>query len=339
MFGFDPTELKAADPERFKRLRQIAKALNFGIAYGSGAAALGRTLSSEGTPTTTDEAADLLARYRQTYPGTAAWAEARIAEIRRIAEDTAAIDWPLTMRLARGFRAVDSIRREFRQTEFRRPNADEIAERHPDRITHPDLIGEIEWLFQYSAAVALVANGEPFRFSARTLAGRRQQFELHTDRLFVVAAMAAIRSTDPGLLAVRRRFEREHGTDFGADPTDARLERIFEDRQLRRLYIEAIAAELGDEVAHAGLARAARERVQVMVNAWRNAPIQGGVADIMLAAYADLHSRLQQFPTARPVQTVHDSVVIECDEVDAEAVADRGTGEHWKAHPIGSART
>jgi DNA polymerase I-like protein with 3'-5' exonuclease and polymerase domains len=57
-----------------------------------------------------------------------------------------------------------------------------------------------------------------------------------------------------------------------------------------------------------------------MVNAWRNAPIQGGVADIMLVAYADLHRRLGAVPSARPVQTVHDSVVIECDRRDADRV-------------------
>ena len=58
-----------------------------------------------------------------------------------------------------------------------------------------------------------------------------------------------------------------------------------------------------------------------MVNAWRNAPIQGAVADIMLVAYADLDHRLRRFPSARPVQTVHDSVVVECDRSDAPAVA------------------
>ena len=57
-----------------------------------------------------------------------------------------------------------------------------------------------------------------------------------------------------------------------------------------------------------------------MVNAWRNAPIQGGVADIMLAAYAELHRRLAAIPSAWPVQTVHDSVVIECDRADAAQV-------------------
>ena len=58
-----------------------------------------------------------------------------------------------------------------------------------------------------------------------------------------------------------------------------------------------------------------------MVNAWRNAPIQGGVADIMLDAYARLHDSLWDLPSARPVQTVHDSVVVECDRAEAPAVA------------------
>ena len=320
MFSFDPEHLRASDPARCKRLRQIAKALNFGIAYGSGAAALARTLTAEGNPTTPDEAADLLARYRQTYPGTAAWAEARIAEIRRIADDSAVIDWPLSMRLARGFRDVDAIRREFRHAETRWPTAGEVTERHPDRIGSADLQGEVEWLLRYPAPVALIPGGEPFRFSSRTLAGRRQQFELHLDRVFLGATIGAIRSEEPRFMEARRKFEHDHAIDLGGDPSDAQLERCFEERALRRRYIETITAELGNQVAHDCLARSARERVSSMVNAWRNAPIQGGVADIMLAAYADLHRRLGSFPTALPVQTVHDSVVVECDLGDAEAV-------------------
>jgi DNA polymerase I-like protein with 3'-5' exonuclease and polymerase domains len=320
MFGFDPDDLRVSDPGRFKRLRQIAKALNFGIAYGAGAASLGRSLTAEGTPTTTEEAAELLDTYRRTYPGTTAWAERRIAEIREISQETEVIDWDETLRLARGFRDVRAIRREFRQTHGRWPAAGEILDRHPDRLGRPDLLSEIEWLLRYPAPVALVPGGEPFRFSSRTLAGRRQQFELHLDRLLLSAAVAAIRSSDPGFDQVRRRFEQEHGVDL-REPTDHRLDQVFEDRSLRRVYIETVAVELGTAIAHSHLGRAARERVSAMVNAWRNAPIQGGVADIMLAAYGDLHRRLRGFPSARPVQTVHDSVVIECDRADAGAVA------------------
>lgn len=322
MFGFDPHELARTDPDRFTRLRRIAKALNFGIAYGSGAVSLGRTLTAGGTPTTTEEAAELLARYRRTYPGTAAWAEERIAEIRRIAEETGAIDWRMSMRLARGFREVQAIRREFRQAENRWPAAEEIVERHPDRMGSDGLAEEVAWLLGFSAPVALVGGAMPFRFSSRTLAGRRQQFELHLDRLFLGATISAIRSEEPGFAEVRRRFLRDHGIDLpgGGATSDAAIERHFEDRSLRRIYVETIAAELGEPVAFDCLGRAARERVSAMVNAWRNAPIQGGVADIMLVAYADLDRRLRSVPGARPVQTVHDSVVIECERSDAGRV-------------------
>ena len=104
--------------------------------------------------------------------------------------------------------------------------------------------------------------------------------------------------------------------------SDAELARPFENRALRRQFIDAVATDAGVEVAHRFLQRAAKERVSAMVNAWRNAPIQGGVADIMLIAYAELHHLLASFPGAKPVQTVHDSVVIECDSADAAVVVD-----------------
>ncbi len=322
MFGFEPRALETEDPDRFKHLRQIAKALNFGIAYGTGAAALSRSLTAEGSPTTVDEAAKLLAQYRRTYPGTAAWAEARIKEIHELADQSSSVDWTVTMRLARGFGDVASIRRGFRKSNNRWPTATEIAELHPDRHSSASigLEDEVDWLLGYSAPVALLPNGEPFTFASRTLSGRRQQFNLHLDRLFLNAAVDAIRNQSTELVGVRRRFENDHSLILHSrtDPlTDSEIGRQFEDRSLRRLYIEAIAEDLGDEVAHGYLRRAAKERVSAMVNAWRNAPIQGGVADIMLAAYADLGHRLRRYPSARPVQTVHDSVVIECDRFEA----------------------
>ncbi|MDH4362864.1 MAG: DNA polymerase [Acidimicrobiia bacterium] len=330
MFGVDAAELRSADPDRFARLRRIAKALNFGIAYGTGAAALSRTLTAEGTLTTVEDAGELLARYRATYPGTAAWAEARITEIDAVAATTDTIDWRATMRLARGHGEVTQIRRDFRKGVGRWPAVDEIVAVHPLRMEMDEavLADQVTWLLGYAAPVALVAGGAPFTFASRTMAGRRQQFNLHLDRLFLSVVHEAVRSTDPALVQVRRRFAREHGLTLDGLDTDgasgggtARLDRQFEDRPLRRAFVEAIAAELGKEAADAHLGRAARERVGAMVNAWRNAPIQGAVADIMLVAYADLHRRLARFPSARPVQTVHDSVVIECDRAEAEAVA------------------
>ncbi|MGI9611617.1 MAG: DNA polymerase, partial [Acidimicrobiales bacterium] len=218
-------------------------------------------------------------------------------------------------------------RRQFRRDRDRWPSAAEIAGLHPDRHQHDeaDLTDEITWLLQYAAPVALLADGEPFTFASRTTSGRRQQFNLHLDRLFLAAVIEINRQTAPELVAVRRRFDHEHGIALDDDRStvsDSELARPFEDRSLRRRFVEAVAAEVGDSAANRFLARAAKERVSAMVNAWRNAPIQGGVADIMLVAYADLQQRLGRFPTARPVQTVHDSIVIECDATDAAQVAD-----------------
>ena len=107
-----------------------------------------------------------------------------------------------------------------------------------------------------------------------------------------------------------------------------RIDRQFEDRPLRLAYVEAIASAVGTADADALLHRAARERVAAMVNAWRNAPIQGTVADIMLAAYADLELRLRRYPGTYPVQTVHDSLVVECHQRHAHdghrGLADQG---------------
>lgn len=327
MFGFDPDELLANDPDRFKKLRQTAKALNFGIAYGAGAGALARTLTGQGTPTTREEGAVLLDQYRKTYPGTAAWAEARIAEIEVLRGESSAIDWEQSLKLARSFTEIRAIRREFRATNWRWPAADEIAELHSRRVDvdWSVLLERIEWVLGYSAPVALMPNGEPFMFACRTSAGRRQQFNLHLDRLFLFAALDLLDDTSPTMAAVRDRFANRHSVVLSrpGGMTETELARVFEDRSLRRRLIEAVGRELGTEVAHKALAKAARERVGAMVNAWRNAPIQGGVADIMLAAYADLAVRLRGLPSARPVQTVHDSVVIECDRSEAQAVADQ----------------
>jgi DNA polymerase I-like protein with 3'-5' exonuclease and polymerase domains len=325
MFGFDPADLVRSDPHRFRHLRKIAKALNFGIAYGSGAAALSRSLTAEGSPTTVDEAGELLAQYRRTYPGTAAWAEARVAEIGRLRRTTDTIDWRATMRLARWYPDFSKVRRDFRRTRGRWPSSEEIVDLHPDRsdVERDQLIDRIRWLAGYSASVALVGSGEPFTFSSRTRAGRRQQFNLHLDRLFLAAIREAVRSTDPSLVSVRQRFEHDHGlvlTLTGVDTTDAHIDYQFEDRSLRLLYVEAVARNIGTVATDQILTRAASERVGAMVNAWRNAPIQGGVADIMLAAYADLDQELRKYDRAWPVQTVHDSVVVECWRADADRV-------------------
>jgi DNA polymerase I len=51
-----------------------------------------------------------------------------------------------------------------------------------------------------------------------------------------------------------------------------------------------------------------------------NAPVQGTAADILKVALAELWEDREAHPHAFPVLTVHDEVVIECDEKDAQGV-------------------
>lgn len=326
MFGVDHDTLQRDDPDRLATLRQIAKALNFGIAYGAGGAALAHQLSNNGTPTSPAEGRELLAQYRRTYPGTTAWAAARDQEIEALGSEVGRFDWAVTRRLAADFSEVEAIRRSFRRTQNRWPTTREIADlRLPGQPVTDAMVDHIEWITSYSAPVVLLRNGQPFTFASRTLAGRRQQFNLHVDRLFLYAIRIALESRNEQSISARRAFEADQAVRIvraGRPVDDAELGQVFEDRALRRRYLDHLESYVGTEMVEGFLRDAAKERILAMTNAWRNAPIQGGVADIMLIAFADLHERLQTFPSARPVQTVHDSIVIECDRADATVVAE-----------------
>lgn len=325
MFGFDPKRLVAEDPTRLAEFRQKAKALNFGIAYGTGATSLARALTNSGTPTSSEQGRRLLDQYRATYPGTADWARARIGEIEAQAQRCGDVDWRLSLRLAHGFAQANPVRRAFRRAHHRWPSAAEVTEainsgRRDDNIARVD---QVEWVMNYSAPVLLLDGGEPFMFASRTLAGRRQQFNVHIDPVLLRAVLEAVGSRDPRLVEVRSFFEAENAVALstaGVPHGESRLSSTFEDRARRRAYIDLLARSAGDRILADLLGRAARSRVRAMVNGWRNAPIQGGVADIMLIAYADIDTRLRNFGGAYPVQTVHDSVVVECDVGDAEAI-------------------
>lgn len=324
MFGFEPEELRVADPTRFAALRQTAKALNFGIAYGQGAAALGRALTSNGAETTTDQARTLLAQYKATYSGASAWADERDASLREISATVSAIDWTQSIRLASSFGAIRAIRREFRSTASRWPEPFEVAEQmHPGTVATAEQIDHISWVASYSGAVALMRDGRPFTFSSYTLAGRRQQFNISTESVFLQAAILFNSGSHPDASRVRVDFETEHDVVLhrpGRPFDESAVRRVFDERTLRHAWVDTMRVHLGDDETARWLERAARERVLAMINAWRNAPIQGGVADIMLLAYGDLQERLLAFPDTVPVQTVHDSVVIECPAGIADAV-------------------
>jgi DNA polymerase I-like protein with 3'-5' exonuclease and polymerase domains len=53
---------------------------------------------------------------------------------------------------------------------------------------------------------------------------------------------------------------------------------------------------------------------------WVNAPVQGTGADGLKLALALLWERREECPGAAPIACVHDEIVVECDEDEAEKV-------------------
>ena len=109
------------------------------------------------------------------------------------------------------------------------------------------------------------------------------------------------------------------------------LEKVFEGQEGEELKISFISFVLNEygslanpEAARDYLFRhAMADRIRAMENRYRNHPIQGGVADAVLEAYSEIDDELsEKFPTAMGVQSVHDSIVVECDLADAKAVRD-----------------
>jgi len=61
-----------------------------------------------------------------------------------------------------------------------------------------------------------------------------------------------------------------------------------------------------------------RRRRFKSVNDWFNSPIQGTGADGAKLALALMHERRAEIPSLVPVLFVHDEIVVECHEQDAE---------------------
>lgn len=321
MFGVDMSSLRADAPAEYEGFRAKAKRINFGIVYGQRGAGLARSLSLSGVETSRDEGTGLLDSYLAAYPQIAAWVDERDRFIDDLASSLPAMDWSLSLRLHELWSGVRQIRRAFRDDNHRWPSVEEVHERSDDRLS----VEEVAWVLSFSAPVALTAEGEIFGFASHTPAGRRQQFTIHIEGILASAAATAIRSPKPGPTCVRRQLSDRFGVRFHADDGELlsgpAADKLLEDRSLRRAVIDEVRSAMGETAMVTLLDRSLRERVGRMGNAYRNAPIQGGVADVMLEAYGLLHERLTPFTTAVGVQTVHDSVVIECDRTDARTIA------------------
>lgn len=331
MFGADMEALKVEDRDRYDELRAKAKRINFGIVYGQRGAGLARSLSLSGVETSASEGGDLLDAYLGAYPGVGQWVGERDKFIEELSESPGEMDWSLTLRLHSMWASVRSGRRAFRNANRRWPSAEELQTFLSDPTTAPtrDHVGpelaEVAWALSFNAPVALCSDGTPFGFASFTPAGRRQQFTMHTEGVLATAAATVVQSARPGPVEIRQRLSERFDVRFahenGTELSDAEVTKLLEDRPLRRAVVDEVSDHMGPEALRTLLDRALRSRIRRMANAYRNAPIQGGVADVMLDAYGDLCLRLAQHQEAIGVQTVHDSVVVECNLADAKDVA------------------
>ena len=344
MFGVQlggPAGLAALDRPRYEEFRTKAKRINFGILYGQRGAGLSRGLTDAGVPTSRGEADALIEAYLAAYPGIAAWVDERDRFIGHFAATSLDADWPLSLRLGALWPRTDDARRTLRNQQRRHHSAEEVHEavaaaeraeaidagrfaQGPQIDLREVDVAEVAWALSFAAPVVVRSDGSPLSFSSRTPAGRRQQFTFSVDWVLGEAAAVVGSSAKPRPAEVWRqvlqRFEIAPPTPAAGALRPA-VEKVLEHRHLRRAVVDEVGILMGEADQQFLLQRALHTRVGQMANAYRNAPIQGGVADVMLDAYGRLGEVLARYPTADAVQTVHDSVVIECDEADAPAIA------------------
>jgi len=316
----DMTSLNVSQPHLYSEYRDKAKRINFGIVYGQRGGGLARSLSQAGVETNDDEGRLLLEQYLGAYPQIASWVSNRDNFVEEFAISHQEIDWALTLLLHKMWPQVRQAVRQHRDEHRNWPTAEEVLA----RLGTPWTIDEVAWSLSFEAPVVIDHNGEVFGFNSFTQSGRRQQFTFHTEGVLEQAAKIIVASPKDGPRDVRKQIGDRHNLELqkaGQVLSSAEITKLLEDRKIRRAVVEEVEQTMGEDAMILLLNRSLGTRISRMANAYRNAPIQGGVADIMLEAYGLLHERLTQFDEAVGVQTVHDSVVVECRRTDAPAVA------------------
>lgn len=344
MFDVDMEALREGDPKAYETMRTKAKRINFGILYGQRGVGLARGLTEGGVPTNPEEADELIDTYLMAYPGLAAWVNERDRFVADIAHGDHDVDWPATLQLDEKWRRVEAARRQLREHRRGHHTAEEIhevlagtsgavvADGDDDSPLDTVSLAETAWCLRFHAPVVLRADGEPFGFESRTKAKRRQHFTIGTDGVLGEASMVVAMSHKVAPQRVWANLLRGLGKAVAPTPPAAsqteppmsrsEATRLLERRDLRRQLLASIGTHMGTDALHHALNRGLTVRIEQLANAYRNSPIQGGIADVMLDAYGLLHQRLSAFNDAVGIQTVHDSVVVECDANEARAVAD-----------------
>ena len=348
----DIDELAVSDPKLLKKYRTSAKGISFGVPYGMGAALLAKQLTASGVETTKEEAEEQLEAYYASRPAMAKWLHDRDDYIVQVSRTLPDLDFRSSFRLLVLHRETETKRKALKKKNGVKPSNFELAQAvWPDGPTDSDDEGmsedelqhfwqqkaaELDWAYGFEGPVVLTANGVPFEFSSRTPSGRRRVFDIpmHVQNdnfkgLLNVSVLAMASSRRPAGIQYVKDFCAEHNltlpseAKWRSDRSGSRVAtmRAFSDRgvDLKLEFIRGAVKRFGWPAMDSVLKRAASDCVRACRTAFRNAPIQGAVSDVMLHAFATLTSSLPD--GVLPILSVHDSLVLECDEADAKQVA------------------
>ena len=202
----------------------------------------------------------------------------------------------------------------------------------------------LAWAFSYDAPVVLTKNHTPLAWESRTVANRRRLFTVAVDSasadkfsgVLTSAMLRAATTYEEKPAALREQFAAEHNLDLpkginrSKSAEQRRKERVqcvkaFEgaNKPLKYKFVKMMINAQGPAAGDWLLNQALGDQIRGKANAYRNAPIQGSVGDIVLNAFANIWEMLKQYPGAYPVQSVHDSLTIECYEDQSKEIAQK----------------
>lgn len=193
-----------------------------------------------------------------------------------------------------------------------------------------EVVNEIEWANSFDSAVVLDTNGEPFSFESRTKTNRRRLFQIpmnntasnRFDGIIINTIFNIAFSRNPIVQGVWSNTvvennlkapltpKRTYGT---ADDARKDIVKALEGKNsYLKMKIIADLASIDKSLLIDELDAALKSQIRSKSNAFRNVRIQSLVADIMLLGFDMLWEKIGDSDTIFPVQSVHDSIVLEC---------------------------
>lgn len=220
-------------------LRGKAKALSFGYVYGLAAGSLSQQLSSQGVPTTREEASELLAQFEAAYPQASNYMQKRVTFVRNLADQAKEgkldtdyeLSWDLHrnyFRIAQQKKRMDNMHPDgYEMFDLARSLLDD--ETCKERLLQAGVAEEeletkleayrhqqaefIEWILSLEGATVLTTAGTPWQFESRTPANRRRLFQIRTDHWVEAMAYEIANSRRKFARTVTDRWVHKHNTE------------------------------------------------------------------------------------------------------------------------------